>query len=62
MKPSDEIKKIAKEIIKEKGGELDLTKATHVLDLRIEAMERYLDKEYYGIITDPGIGRENEKI
>ena len=46
MKPSDAIKEIARDIIKEKGTKLDLTKATHVLDLRIEAIERYLDSQY----------------
>ena len=44
MKPSERIKEIARDIIKEKKG-LDLTKATHVLDLRIECIERYLDEQ-----------------
>ena len=45
MKPSERIVEIAKQIIKERN-DLDLSKATHGLDLRIEAITRFLDEQH----------------
>lgn len=44
-KPSERIIELARQIIKERK-DLDLSKATHGLDLRLEAITRYLDEQH----------------